>query len=83
MKENGFNNPIWFAPSLNGQATPLKLNIGQFEISISGDDSCGVLRNYSRTELCIFDEKYNIVKSWTSVTPNNIISAIRWCNKNQ
>lgn len=58
------------------QATPLKIVIGEYEISITGDDSVGALPELYRTSLSVFDKDGNNVFDRYSVGVKDIIEAI-------
>lgn len=59
-------------------ATPLKLKVGRFEISVAGDDSCGVLKDFSRTDLIIFDEAGEQVYEKKNVSLQDVVDAVKW-----
>lgn len=58
-------------------ATPLKIKIDGYEISVAGDDSCGVLDDFSRTDLRIYKDNEAVFEK-TGVTLQDIVDAVQW-----
>lgn len=47
----------------DGKATPLKIKIGEYEISLAGDDSLGGFDAYVRTHLAVFNNESETIES--------------------
>lgn len=45
---------MYYAKTGGRNASPLKIIIGDYEISMAGDDSCGALPVYSRLDIRVY-----------------------------
>jgi hypothetical protein len=75
---------VYFKKRANeNQASPLKIVIGDYEISISGDDSIGALPELSRTDLIVFNKEGDILMQRYHVKVRDILDAIMFILNNK
>ena len=51
------NSNIWSPKSMNNRSACCKIPYKGYEISIAMDDSCGVLAEFSRSDIRVYDEQ--------------------------
>jgi len=74
---NNLDDFIYFKKRENeNQASPMKIVIGDYEISISGDDSAGALPELSRTDLIVFNKDGDVVMQRFHVRVKDILEAV-------
>jgi hypothetical protein len=74
---NNLDDFIYFKKRANeNQASPMKIVIGGYEISISGDDSAGALPELSRTDLIVFNKDGDVVMQRSHVRVKDILEAV-------